>query len=74
MDLRIAPCRTLCDWSAEPAAGGVALFACSGCGSQWEPGQRWTPRQADGAVPAAVLAARSAVSAGSADAAGSGGS
>ena len=73
MDLRVAPCRTLCDWSPEPATGGVALFACSGCGSQWEPGQRWTPRQADGAVPAAVRAARG-LSEESAGAAGSGGS
>ncbi len=66
MDLRVEPCRSLCDWSAAPRG---ALFACRGCGSQWEPGQRWTPRQSDGAVPPAVRAARDAADAARHDAA-----
>ena len=70
MPLIIAPCRTLCAWSADPTAG-ERLFSCAGCGSQWEPSQAWTPRQADGTVPAAVRAAR--LSAGSAGGAGSAG-
>ncbi len=73
VDLRTSPCRTLCDWSAPRDRDG--LFSCAGCGSQWEPGQRWTPRQADGTVPPAVRAAREAafrVSAASAGGAGSG--
>ena len=34
------------------------LFVCTGCGSQWEPGQPWTPRDVDGEVPEAVRAIR----------------
>lgn len=65
MHLVVAPCRALCDWSAgAPAPGAVAqLLTCAGCGSQWEPGQRWTPCQADGTVPAAVVAVRRALTA-----------
>ena len=71
MTLAISPCRSLCDWA--PAG---ELFACGGCGSQWEPSQGWTPRQADGTVPPAVLAARAGRSASAerADGAGSAGS
>ena len=72
-ELAVFPCRSLCSWSPGPAP----LFSCAGCGSQWAPDQRWTPRQADGTVPAAVRAARGAqdgVSAGSAAGAGSAGS
>ena len=50
--LAIFPCRTLCDW----AAASVELFRCAGCGSEWLPTEKWTPRQADGTVPALVLA------------------
>ena len=56
MDLVVAPCRQLCDWARTPAErGGRPLFACRGCGSQWVRGQGWTPAQADGSVPPAVL-------------------
>ena len=54
--LRISPCRSLCDWRPTRTA---PLFACAGCGSQWVPSEPWTPRQADGAVPAEVRAALS---------------
>ena len=50
--LAIFPCRTLCDW----AAASEELFRCAGCGSEWLPTEKWTPRQADGTVPALVLA------------------
>ena len=50
--LAVSPCRTLCDWTRADAAG---LFRCGGCGSEWVATERWTPRQADGTVPAAVL-------------------
>lgn len=59
MPLVVAPCRSLCSWSAVRGPVPTAdLFACSGCGSQWAPDQEWTPVQADGAVPAEVLAVR----------------
>lgn len=74
MTLTVSPCRVLCDWAPSdlPATAGTRLFACSGCGSQWTPAERWTPRQADGSVPGAVRAARlSAAASGGADTAGS---
>lgn len=55
-DLVVNPCRSLCEWRASRAA--AELFVCAGCGSQWEPGQGWTPMDADGVVPAAVRDAR----------------
>lgn len=48
--LAIFPCRTLCDW----ASVDDGLLECAGCGSQWVPTEKWTPRQADGSVPDAV--------------------
>ena len=60
MALAIAPCRQLCDWLAVAPGYDVAMLACAGCGSQWLPGQAWTPVQADGTVPAAVSALRAA--------------
>jgi hypothetical protein len=53
--LAISPCRTLCDWTRTPSRDRADLFTCGGCGSQWLPSERWTPRQADGTVPSAVL-------------------
>lgn len=50
--LAVSPCRSLCDWNR---SGDGPLFRCGGCGSEWLPTERWTPRQADGTVPAAVL-------------------
>ncbi len=56
MPLTIAPCRSLCDWVRTPALHeGQPLLACRGCGTQWVRGQGWTPAQADGSRPQAVL-------------------
>ena len=58
--LVVSPCRRLCDWAALPADGpdgSAGLFACRGCGSQWERGQGWTPRQADGSQPDGIAEA-----------------
>ncbi len=49
--LAVHPCRNLCDWSPTRRA---ELWACAGCGSQWETRQGWTPRQADGSWPAGL--------------------
>ena len=51
------PCRSLCRWVLTRQAPRE-LFACQGCGSQWRPGEAWTPIDADGQVPAAVRLAR----------------
>ncbi len=53
-------CAGLCRWVATRRAPRE-LFACRGCGSQWRPGEAWTPVDADGIVPAAVLRARERV-------------
>lgn len=50
--LAISPCRSLCAWSRTDGQ----LFRCAGCGSEWLPTERWTPREADGTVPTAVRA------------------
>ena len=53
--LRVAPCRTLCDWGPTRAReGGRRLFACTGCGAQWASSEPWTPRQLDGSWPPGV--------------------
>ena len=52
--LVVSPCRRLCDWTAvtpQPPGDADRRFVCGGCGSQWEPGHGWTPRQADGSLP-----------------------
>ena len=51
--LAVHPCRSLCSWVPTRRAPRE-LFACQGCGSQWRPGEAWTPIDADGHVPAAV--------------------
>lgn len=48
--LASSPCRSACDWQV----ADVRLWACAGCGSQWEPGQPWAPRQLDGTWPPGV--------------------
>ncbi len=69
-ELAVHACRSLCRWVRTRRA----LFACQGCGSQWQPGQAWTPVDADGTVPPAVRRARERVtSARRAGGAGSGG-
>jgi hypothetical protein len=53
--LAISPCRTQCDWRRTRAScDGLALFACTGCGSQWVRSEPWAPRQADGSWPEGV--------------------
>jgi hypothetical protein len=55
--LAMAPCRTLCSWGPTGRLrGGLPLFACSGCGSEWVRSEPWKPADADGVVPDAVLA------------------
>jgi hypothetical protein len=62
-ELAAEPCQGVCSWlrtgevrrvdaGAEPAA----VFACTGCGSQWLRSELWTPVDAGGRVPAAVAA------------------
>ncbi len=58
-ELAVHPCRSLCRWVRTRRAPSE-LFACQGCGSQWRPGEAWTPIDADGRIPAAVLRARTA--------------
>jgi hypothetical protein len=57
VQLTIAPCRQLCDWGRTKAStpDGRTLLACRGCGAQWVRGEPWTPAQADGSRPQAVL-------------------
>jgi ribosomal protein L37AE/L43A len=55
--LAVHPCRSLCRWVGTRRAPHE-LFACQGCGSQWRPGESWTPVDADGRVPRAVRQAR----------------
>lgn len=65
--LTVAPCRQLCDWVRTPGThDGQPLLACRGCGSQWVRGEPWTPAQADGSRPPAVVEELSAGAAGSA--------
>ncbi|MDP3711450.1 MAG: hypothetical protein Q8R60_03050 [Mycobacteriales bacterium] len=54
--LTSAPCRSACDWQA--VRPPVPLWACVGCGSQWQPGEAWAPRQLDGSWPPGVREAR----------------
>ncbi len=54
--LAVQACRSLCRWVATRSSRD--LFACQGCGSQWRPGEAWTPIDADGTVPVAVRRAR----------------
>jgi len=54
--LRVRSCRDLCEWTRTPVQRrGEQMFACRGCGSQWVPSEHWTPRDASGAIPPAVL-------------------
>ena len=62
-ELAVNPCRSLCRWVRTRRAPRE-LFACQGCGSQWRPAEAWTPVDADGQVPAAVLRARARVTTG----------
>ena len=55
--LVVNPCRSLCQWVTTRGAPHE-LFACQGCGSQWRPGEAWTPVDADGTVAPAVRRAK----------------
>lgn len=49
------PCQDKCDW--RPGAEvyqDMRVFECQGCGSEWMRDQRWTPRNADGAIAESV--------------------
>jgi ribosomal protein L37AE/L43A len=57
--LVVHACRSACRWSrTRRLRAGRSVFACAGCGSQWDAGQAWTPVDADGRVPADVRAER----------------
>jgi hypothetical protein len=48
-------CQDACRWGPDDAAdASPRRFACSGCGSQWDRTQLWTPIDRDGTVPASV--------------------
>lgn len=52
-------CLARCDWRRTTQTyGGLPLFRCVGCASEWVRSEAWTPAQADGTVPPAVLAER----------------
>ena len=84
--LAVHPCQRVCTWApAGRQRGGLPLFRCSGCGSEWVRSEPWTPAGADGVVAPDVAAevaregarrrtAPPATSAGDAAAAGSAGS
>ena len=49
------PCRRLCSWGPTGGRrGGLPLFECAGCGSQWVRTEPWTPADASGEVPDVV--------------------
>ena len=51
------PCLRVCDWAPTGTMhDALALFECSGCGSQWVRSQAWTPARADGTVAPSVAA------------------
>ncbi len=60
------PCRSICAWASmgetwlSPEAGILAVFACTGCGSEWVRTEPWTPIDSTGQVPDAIAAERAA--------------
>jgi hypothetical protein len=57
--LRIGACRALCSWHPTgDRLGHEAVFACTGCGSEWVPSEPWTPIDHTGSVPVQVAEAR----------------
>jgi hypothetical protein len=56
--LAIQPCQQVCTWAACPGEtyGGLPLFRCRGCGSEWVRSEPWTPAAADGTVSPEVAA------------------
>ena len=55
------PCQSVCLWRAtgEVWADGehtdLRVFACAACGSEWVRTEPWTPIDAQGEVPAAIV-------------------
>ena len=48
-------CQDACQWRPDPTSSSVPpRFACTGCGSQWDRTQLWTPVDRDGRVSEAV--------------------
>lgn len=57
--LRQAACRSECSWSPSGRVrDGELVFECAGCHSEWVRSEPWTPCDADGTVPVAVMAER----------------
>ncbi len=59
--LQVWPCQSSCRWQVtddgwlDAAAETLRLFRCAGCGSEWVRTEGWTPVDADGQVPPAVV-------------------
>ena len=52
-------CRSRCAWVRDPRRrtnGGLPVFTCAGCSSQWVSSESWTPADLDGTVSPAVAA------------------
>jgi hypothetical protein len=62
--LQIWPCQSICVWKptgealSDAGGGGLHLFACVGCASEWVRTEPWTPIDSAGTVPSAVAAER----------------
>jgi hypothetical protein len=60
--LAAEPCQSVCVWTrtgesvVDAAGDAAAVFACSGCGSEWLRSELWTPIDADGHVPPEITA------------------
>lgn len=58
------PCQSVCVWRPTGDTWhaqeheDLRVFACSACGSEWVRTESWTPIDAQGQVPEAVLAER----------------
>ena len=57
--LKMSDCQGKCDWlPTEDQIDGHTVFQCGACTSEWTKAQSWTPRNADGEIPTAVVAER----------------
>jgi hypothetical protein len=60
------PCQSICLWDPtgevwlDATCGALRVFRCAGCGSEWVRTEPWTPVDAAGQVPPAVVAEREA--------------
>ncbi|GAA4345202.1 hypothetical protein [Angustibacter luteus] len=48
------PCQSRCHWLPVEQTTRLPRLACTGCGSQWDRSQAWTPRDLDGSIPPGV--------------------